>query len=170
MSKPNKAIGKEGSNYKPRLFCFDIIPGLESELYEPILDSGIDAIIIGATVPSGGVPNEGKYSFIPFIEKATALEIPIYLVRGSLNAEQKLADGFPPIRRNMTKIYVPERSAIKAGAIPLERPDASQLLEVIEAIKIVYSKKPTYHKGIEEVSKLFSSPEFVESLRKIREE
>ncbi len=171
MNKPTIVRQDEGLNYQPKLFCVDMMPGLEPKFYEHIPESGVDAIIIGTTVPTGGVPNEGEFSFIPFIERATALKIPVYMVRGSLSAKRKLAEGCPPVRRdiNVTNLYGPERDAIEAGAIPLESPDASQLEEVVEEIRRVYSRRPNYQEGIDEVSKLFSSPEFIEQIRKIRE-
>ena len=63
----------------------------------------------------------------------------------------------------------PEVHAIKSGATPLERPDVSQEVEVVGAIARVYSRRPGYHEGVREVSEIFSSPEFIEQVKSIRE-
>lgn len=158
---------KNGLDYKPKLVYLEMMPGLEPALCEPILEAGLDAIIIG-TVPSGGVPNEGEFSFIPFIEKATQLKIPVYLLRGSLSAAHRHEGEI--YERSLDPLYLPEEESLKAGAIPLERPDRSLLPEVVEAIRMVYAKKPSYDDGIEEVSSLFSRKEFIEIVRKKKKE
>lgn len=169
----------ESPTYRPRLLCFEVMPGLEPEFYEPALERGLDAIII-TTVPTGGIPNEGRYSFIPFVEKATSLKIPVYLLRGSLSASRKPENERRTYRRILT-LYEPEVDAIrggesrpevdavKSGATPLERPDASQIIEVVQEIIRVYAERPSYHEGIEKISRTFNSPEFMEEIRRIRE-
>ena len=158
---------------KGKVFCFSVMPGLEPEFYYPILNSDLDAIVIGA-VPTGGVSNQGKYSFIPFIKKATELQIPVYLLRGSLTAAQRPPHEYAAYRRDMTSVYKPERDAIRAaiivGATPLERPDISQLLEVVAKIRGIYGSKPGYDEGIEAVSREFNSTEFMEAIQRIRQE
>lgn len=170
MSKPTIMTGQEPCQGK--VFCFSVMHGLEPEFYYPILNSDLDAIVIGA-VPTGGVPNKGKYSFIPFIKEATARQLPVYLLRGSLTAAQRPPSEYVSYRRDLSTIYEPERDAITAaitsGAIPLERPDISQLLEVVAKIRRIYGGKPSYDEGIEAVSREFSSPEFIEAIKRIRQ-
>lgn len=76
-------------------------------------------------------------------------------------------------RRDMSLIYKPEidaiRASIVAGATPLEKPDMSLLMEVVEKIRDIYAKKPGYDEGIDVVSREFSSPEFMESIKRIRQ-
>ena len=171
MNKPKSAQNQE-QNHKPRIICFSVMPGLEPELYEPLLISDLDALIIG-TVPTGGVPNEGRYSFIPFIRRATDLQLPVYLLRGSLSAAGRPPNERKAYRRDMDKIYQPERDAIRAaviaGGTPLERPDISQLFDVVNVLRRVYAQRPEYVDGIGKVSGEFSSPEFVQAIKKMRE-
>jgi len=167
------------TGYEPKILHFAVSPGLEPELYFPFLEADLDAIII-QTVPTGGVPIKGEFSFIPFIRKATELRIPVYLLRGSLSAAERPPSY--PYRRSLESIYEPEIHAIRAGAkpveveavkaggTPLEIPDASLTLEVIQVIRSVYKKRPGYHEGIEEVTRIFSHPEFMEQVKRIREE
>lgn len=132
----------------------------------PILDWGLDAVLIATTVPSWGVPNEEPYSFIPFIAKATELRIPVYLIRGLLVSAQRpewLKE------RNLTSLYGPEVDSIRAGAMPLEKPDTSETLDVVAKMIEVYSTRPEYQEGIDAVCAAFSRPEFVEQVRRIRE-
>ena len=72
----------------------------------------------------------------------------------------------------MSVIYEPERDAIRAaitaGATPLERPDVSMLPQVVDRVYQVYSNKPSYNEGIEQVSMPFNSLEFMESIKGIR--
>lgn len=158
---------------KGKVFCFSVMPGLEPDFYYPLLNSDLDAIVIGA-VPTGGVPNLGEFSFIPFIKKATEKKIPVYLLRGSTVAAQRPKHEYAAYRRDMSLIYQPERDAINAtivaGATPLEKPDISQLLEVVAKMRDIYAGKPNYDKGIEAVGRGFSSPEFIESIKRIRQQ
>jgi hypothetical protein len=177
----NAVLGLDGSkpSYQPRILCFPVVPGLEPELYYPML-SLVDVIII-ETVPTGGVPAEGKYSFIPFIRKATELRKPVFLLRGTTSASRKPEHEQRSYRRSLESLYAPELYAIrggekpteidalKSGGTPLERPDVSQILEVVERIRGVYAERPPYHEGIKKVSEIFSSPEFMEQIRRIRE-
>ena len=171
MKGLNNAL-KQEQHYKAKIFCFSVIPGLEPELYEPLLNSDLDAIIIG-TVPTSGVPNEGNYSFIPFIARATERQLPVYLLRGSLSAARRPPHEQNSYRRDLNHIYQPEvdaiRAAIVAGGTPLERPDISQLFEVVEVLRRVYERRPGYIDGINQVCREFSSPEFIEGIKKIRE-
>jgi len=52
------AVGKTA--YTPRILCFQVIPGLEPELYHLLLKEGLDVIVIQA-VPTGGVPTEERF-------------------------------------------------------------------------------------------------------------
>lgn len=173
MSKPNNPVEIQEQKYRPRLLCFQVMPGLEPQFYQPLLEKGLDAIIMGV-VPTGGVPTEGEFSFIPFIARATELGVPVYLLRGSTNSAQKPRLEYEAYRRNMKLIYEPERAAvcaaITAGATPLERPDISLLLDVVEAIRSVYTNMPNYDEGIRQVSEIFSSPEFMEDIKRIRQQ
>lgn len=170
MNKPTVITKQEPRQGK--VFCFSVMPGLEPELYHPILNSDLDAIVIGA-VPTGGVPNQGIFSFIPFIREATEKQIPVYLLRGSLTAAQRPPHEYVAYRRDLRTMYEPERdaitAAITAGAIPLERPDISQLLEVVAKIRRIYGDKPSYDEGVEAVSREFSSSEFMEAIKRIRQ-
>lgn len=158
---------------KGKILCFSVMPGLEPEFYQPLLNSDLDAIVIGA-VPTGGVPNQGKYSFIPFIKEATKRRIPVYLLRGSTVAAKRPPHEYAAYRRDLRTIYQPEREAITAaigaGATPLERPDISQLLEVVEKMRDIYADKLNYDEGIEAVGREFSSPEFIEAIKRIRQQ
>jgi len=170
MDQPTNVVGSnqlaENLAYKPRVWHIAVEPGLEPQPYEQILEQGLDAFVIG-TVCTGGVPTEEGYSFIPLIQKATNSNIPVYLLRGTLTAAEKPSWEAPKVR-TLESYYRPEGDAIRAGAIPLERPDASQTLEVMAAIREVYSTKPDFDEGIEAVSEMFSRPEFLERVREIR--
>ncbi len=172
MIKSNTVQGKKGEAYQPNILCFQVMPGLEPELYSPLLESGLDAIIIG-TVPTGGVPNEGEFSFITFIRRATELGVPVFLLRGSLCAARKPKYEYESYRRDMRVIYEPEidaiKASIKAGGTPLERPDISMLLEVVETIRKIYTNRPGYDEGIGEVSRRYSSLEFMNEIQRIRQ-
>jgi len=172
MDQPTNIVGSkqldENSPYKPRVLHIGIMPGLEPQPYEKILEQGLDAVVIQA-VCTGGVPNEEEFSFIPFIQKATDSKIPVYLLRGTLTAAEKPSWEATKVR-TLDSYYGPEGDAIMAGAIPLERPDSSQTLEVMEAIREVYSTKPAYEEGIETVSNLFSRPEFLKRVKEINKQ
>ena len=102
------------------------------------------------------------------------MQIPVYLLRSSLSAARRSREEYDAYRRDMSVIYEPERDAIRAaitaGATPLEKPDVSMLPEVIDRIYRVYSKRPSYDVGIEQIGMTFNSPEFMESIRRIRRE
>ena len=158
---------------KAKILCFSVTPGLKPEFYQPLLNSDLDAIVIG-TVPTGGVPNQGRFSFIPFIKEATEKQILVYLIRGSTVAAQRRPHETASYRRSLKTVYPPERDAItaavNAGATPLERPDISQLLEVIGKIREIYGTKVSYDEGVEAVSTEFNSPEFMEEIKRMRQQ
>jgi len=171
MEQPNGVVdykpASTNSSYKPSILAIPMDPGNELGPFENYPKKDLDVVVL-ITYPSGTVPNEGRYSFIPFIQETTDAEVPVYMLRGSLTAAEKPSWEAPKVR-TLETYYGPEGNAIKAGAIPLERPDASQYHEVMAAIREIYSDKPSYDEGIEAVSNLFSRPEFLERVKEIRD-
>ena len=91
--------------FSHNVFKIGLYPGLDPEFLHPVLENPkLDGVII-ETLGIGNVPVEGKWSLIPFIEKATNASIPVLL-----------ASQFP-IQPEMTAKYQPASVPLAAGAI-----------------------------------------------------
>jgi L-asparaginase/Glu-tRNA(Gln) amidotransferase subunit D len=93
------------NEFSHNVFKIGLYPGLDPDFLKPILnDSNLEGVII-ETLGIGNIPVEGKWSLIPFIEKATSLNIPVLLVSQF------------PIQPEMTAKYQPASAPLAAGAI-----------------------------------------------------
>ena len=106
VRKPRKLREIELRNeFSHNVFKVGLYPGLDPQYLDPILEiPNLDGIII-ETLGIGNVPVEGKWSLIPFIEKASRNNTPVLL-----------ASQFP-IQPEMTAKYEPASAPLAAGAI-----------------------------------------------------
>lgn len=94
------------ADFEADVLQVSLIPGLRPALLEPLLDAGgFDGIVL-QSFGAGNVPDEGEYSFQPFIEAAVTRNIPVII-----------ASQFPA-NSTLDTHYAPGRNAINAGAIP----------------------------------------------------
>lgn len=112
---PDARKRKEGMEDKPIEFRAEfaegvaqisLIPGLEPELLEPILESPRCKGLILQSFGAGNVPNEEPYSFSSLIRKGVSMNIPIIVTSQF------------PANATLHTSYAPGREAIEAGAIP----------------------------------------------------
>jgi len=83
-----------------------LIPGLEPELLEYLLDMENCNGVVLQSYGAGNVPNQGPYSWTRFIEKATARGKPVLITSQF------------PANATLHTAYAPGRDAVAAGAIP----------------------------------------------------
>jgi L-asparaginase len=105
-----KSNGISSSEFTPffekGVLQVELIPGLEPELVEPLLDHELCKGLILKSFGAGNVPNESHYSFIPLIEKAVhKKEIPVIITSQF------------PANSTMNTDYEPGVKAKEAGAI-----------------------------------------------------
>lgn len=92
-------------DFSHNVFKIGLYPGLDPDFLMPILDNPqLEGVII-ETLGIGNIPVEGKWSLIPFIQKASSSDIPVLL------ASQV------PIQPDMTAKYQPALAPLAAGAI-----------------------------------------------------
>lgn len=110
-TKTNKCSqGIEPSDFTPYfetgILQIELIPGLEPELVEPMLNEDLCKGIILKSFGAGNVPNRDHYSFIPLIEKAVHEKgIPVIITSQF------------PANSTLNTDYEPGVEAKKAGAI-----------------------------------------------------
>lgn len=93
------------NEFSHNVFKIGLYPGLDPNFLIPILDNPkLEGVII-ETLGIGNIPVEGKWSLVPFIEKATSSNIPVLLVSQF------------PIQPEMTEKYQPASAPLAAGAI-----------------------------------------------------
>jgi lysophospholipase len=93
------------NEFSQNVLKIGLYPGLDPDFLMPVLENPkLEGVII-ETLGIGNVPVEGKWSLIPFIEKATRANIPVLL-----------ASQFP-IQPEMTAKYQPASAPLAAGAI-----------------------------------------------------
>jgi L-asparaginase len=93
------------NEFSHNVFKIGLYPGLDPDFLLPILDNRkLEGVII-ETLGIGNIPVEGKWSLVPFIEKATRSNIPVLLVSQF------------PIQPEMTEKYQPASAPLAAGAI-----------------------------------------------------
>jgi hypothetical protein len=163
------SVVEQDKRYTPRRAVFYTLGGPEPELCSLLLDKGLDYIIliVGAT---GSVSSKGESSFIPLIETAISKRIPVYMLRDVYSSRDRLANGtYDGFRKDLSSLYSGEAKAIRTGAIQLEKPDSFMLNGVVITLDGIYSKKPSYDEGIEEVTRIYNSPEFNAKLKEIRD-
>lgn len=137
------------------------------KVLDTILDSGIDALVL-ETYCSGTIPTLGEYSLIPVIQKATALEIPVFMISGATDG-LRYTEWSDYTEEWLPGTYEPEREAIAAGATPLGT-DTTQSHEVIQAIKEIFKEHTDYAGRIKAVSERFSSPAWLQRLEEIKKD
>lgn len=94
------------ANFEANILQVSLIPGLKPILLEPLLDIGhFDGVIL-QSFGAGNVPDQGDYSFQPFIARAVERNIPVII-----------ASQFPA-NSTLDTHYEPGRNAIDAGAVP----------------------------------------------------
>lgn len=107
-NKPSHGIRPSdfSPDFETGILQVELIPGLEPELVEPILDLGWCKGVILKSFGAGNVPNDGSYSFIPLIEKAVHKKgIPVIITSQF------------PANSTMNTDYEPGVKARNAGAI-----------------------------------------------------
>jgi L-asparaginase/Glu-tRNA(Gln) amidotransferase subunit D len=93
------------NEFSHNVFKIALYPGLDPGFLMPVLDNAkLEGVII-ETLGIGNIPVEGKWSLVPFIEKAAAANIPVLLVSQF------------PIQPEMTAKYQPASAPLVAGAI-----------------------------------------------------
>jgi L-asparaginase len=93
------------NEFSHNVFKVGLYPGLDPGFLNPVLENPkVEGVII-ETLGIGNVPVEGKWSLLPFIEKASRANIPVLL-----------ASQFP-IQPEMTAKYQPASAPLAAGAI-----------------------------------------------------
>jgi L-asparaginase len=94
------------ANFEANVLQVSLIPGLRPTLLEPVLEIGdFDGVIL-QSFGAGNVPDQGDYSFQPFITRAVERNIPVIV-----------ASQFPA-NSTMDTHYEPGRNAMEAGAVP----------------------------------------------------
>ena len=136
------------NEFSRKVFKIGLYPGLDPSYLLQFLDiDQIDGVII-ETLGIGNVPTEGKWSLIPFIEQATALNIPVLL-----------ASQFP-IQPRMTLNYEPAGPPLAAGAIAalnMSPPAAvTKFMWVLPQVQERISQGLPQDRKIEEIRKMMS--------------
>jgi L-asparaginase len=93
-------------DFDSNIIQISLIPGVRPDLLWPLLDSDRCHGIVLQSYGAGNVPNEGEYSFEPFIREAVKHNIPVII-----------ASQFPA-NSTLDTHYEPGKKAIEAGAIP----------------------------------------------------
>ncbi len=94
------------NTFASHIIQISLIPGLEPNLFDPVLRSGLCEGVILQSFGAGNVPNENGFSFSGFIAEATQRGIPVIIT-----------SQFPANATLHTK-YKPGRDAVNVGAIP----------------------------------------------------
>ncbi len=129
------------------------------------IESGVHAVVLQG-VATGNLPHDDQFSYVPSIRKAVSRGIPVFVLRGVFNAH-KIPLEKRHGRTSPFTTYEGEHAAILAGAIPLERADASLTLEVIDRIKEACSRRRSSEGIVRELCEKYNTPAFNERLRKL---
>lgn len=110
-----RADPSEDIDFKPEfadgVLTFALSPGLEPGFFMPILVDRRGPRCTAVMIESpgaGSVPDKDEYSFIPFIERAVSLDIPVFL---SSKFPSFASDDTADVR------FAPSKAPIEAGAI-----------------------------------------------------
>jgi L-asparaginase len=94
------------ADFSPDVVQFTLIPGLRPDSLAAVLDAGCVRGVILQTFGAGNVPDEGEFSFVPFIATAVGRGLPVILTSQF------------PASSTVSSPYATGAGAIRAGAIP----------------------------------------------------
>jgi L-asparaginase len=94
------------ATFDPEVVQITLIPGLRPESQIPLLDASRVQGVILQTFGAGNVPDEGEFSFVPFIAAAVGAGLPVILTSQF------------PASSTIASPYETGAGAIRAGAIP----------------------------------------------------
>lgn len=121
------------------ILAIDLVPGLQANILENILQSGLCKSFLFRSLGAGNVPSEGEFSLIPFIDKAVnKFKIPV-LVSTKFIGGSTIMD-----------IYEPGKLALNAGAISArDMTDVAAQVKLMWALAQGYSTKDEVQKIIQ---------------------
>ena len=108
-------------HFQRNILTIDLVPGQEPGIVSQVLRSGTCRGLILKSHGAGNVPIHEEYSFIPVIEKATELRIPVLI-------STKFVGG------KTLPIYEPAIKAMAAGAIP-----TGDMTDVMAQVKFMWA-------------------------------
>jgi len=101
------------AEFAENILQVSLIPGLEPELLEPVIEKNECRGIILQSFGAGNVPDTEEYSFVEFIKKAKEKNIPLIVTSQF------------PANATLHSAYAPGKAAVAAGAIPTGNMTAS---------------------------------------------
>jgi L-asparaginase len=103
---PPRSVPPLKADFGPDVVQLPLIPGLRPESLMALLDPAHVRGVILQTFGAGNVPDEGEFSFVPFIATAVAAGLPVILTSQF------------PASSTIASPYATGAGAIRAGAIP----------------------------------------------------
>jgi L-asparaginase len=103
---PIRTVPPLKATFEPEVVQIMLIPGLRPETQMALLDPARVQGVILQTFGAGNVPDEGEFSFVPFITAAVAAGLPVILTSQF------------PASSTIASPYETGAGAIRAGAIP----------------------------------------------------
>jgi L-asparaginase/Glu-tRNA(Gln) amidotransferase subunit D len=103
---PKRSVPPLKADFGPEVVQITLIPGLHPDSLMALLDPARVHGVILQTFGAGNVPDEGEFSFVPFITAAVAAGLPVILTSQF------------PASSTIDSPYETGAGAIRAGAIP----------------------------------------------------
>lgn len=122
-----KKVATFGKGSKPKvgfdseIFTLDLAPGIDPQILRVLIRSKRCKAILMKSLGAGNVPSEGKFSLLPTIEEATAMNIPVLI-------STKFVGG-----KTLPDLYEPGKKALEAGAIP-----TGDMTDVMAQVKLMW--------------------------------
>ncbi len=114
---PNRDIG-----FDDNVLCIDLTPGLNPQMLNQLIDARSIKGLVIKSFGAGAVPDQGEMSFIPFIKRATKLQIPVVVSTKFLGGSSFKATNDEPAVR-----------ALEAGVI-----SSRDMTDVAAQVKLMY--------------------------------
>ena len=114
---PNRNV-----QFDNQVLCVDLTPGLNPVMLDQLIDSGNIKGFVIKSFGAGAVPDQGEMSFIPFIKRSTARQVPVVVATKFLGGSSfKETNDEPAVR------------ALEAGVI-----SSRDMTDVAAQVKLMY--------------------------------